>query len=148
MGDFTLMGRPAMDSERGNAPIRLEKDNHNRWVIMLNDGTTVLEAILPDDVVDQIAARIVAEPQKPTGLDAQVTFVEYANLGDSAAYIRRPTTYDPSETVGALLERSLEHVYRHHDPGNRIELQIIPESIPKPEPKPEPMKDPWQGLDT
>lgn len=138
-----MLGRPVMESERHNAPIRLEQDNDGRWVIMLNDGNRVIESVLPESVVDQIAARIKAEPVQATGLQAQVTVV--ANLGDCAAYVRKPLAYDPLETVQSLMERAHPDMggkYTRHDPGDRVELQVIPETIPKAE---DPLNpgDPW-----
>lgn len=130
---MNLKPRPAMPSEVGNAPIRLEQDDQGRWVIMLNDGTSVLEAILPDETVDALAKRITSQPQEPNGVQAQVTVVEYANLGDSAAFIRKPLTFDPDETVGHLLDRAhnLGQPYRYHQAGERVELQVIQETIPE-----------------
>lgn len=141
MDDFPrIQGRPVLPSEAGNAPIRLEQDDHGRWVIMLNDGSTVIESVLPEAVVDQIAARIQAEPVQATGLQAQVTLVAYEFLGESAAYIRKALPYNPDETVASLLTRAhgLGEKYRQMPKdGDRVELQIIPETIPQP-PKTEP----------
>lgn len=156
MDDFTgapemprlpgIVAQEALRQPRADLPpIELVHDTHrDEWTIIVNDGAGgQRSAVLPREVVRQLAEAVTpSQPPAPSGIQAQVTFVEYANLGDSAAYIRHPASYDPQETIQALLDRSLEHIYRHHDPGNRIELQIIPETIPKPQPDPDPWGDP------
>ena len=132
MGDFTLMGRPAMPSEIGNAPIRLEQDNQGRWVIMLNDGTTVLEAILPDDVVDEIAARIVSpQPVTQTQVQWGIRWAE-----------------DPGTVQGPLDE---DYAKRKASPSygdvvvRRTRTDYRPTFTAW---EPVPPTEPWQGLDT
>jgi hypothetical protein len=84
--------------------------------------------------VDRLAERITSRRAKAIlGVQAQVTVIEYANLGDSAAFIRKPLTYDPQETVGDLLARAhrLGEPYRYHQAGERVELQVIQDTIPE-----------------
>lgn len=132
MGDFTV-GPPPPEAP----PFSLDYDaERDQWTLTIHDHGNHLSAVLPPFIVDQLAERIATEPSQVTGgdgLQAQVTVVEYANLGDCAAYVRRPLTYDPSETVRDLLERAhhLGDPYRRHDGGDRVELQVIPETIPE-----------------
>ena len=138
--------RPAMPSEMGNAPFRLEQDDRGQWVLMLNDGHgNVMEAVLPDETVDALARRILDEPARRTvpGLEVQVTAVVNSYMGDHAEFIRKPLTYSPTETVEALLDRAhgLTQPYARTLEGDRVELQVIPETVP--EVKTATAKDPW-----
>lgn len=110
-------------------------DDMAEWVLTLRDGIGgAHSSVIPQSVVDQLASQ-ARGPAKPEGIQAQVTVVEWANLGDSAAYVRRPLTYDPNETVGALLARAHRLDVKWHtgpQDGDRVELQIIPETVPTP----------------
>lgn len=119
----------------GSEPFRLDRDDNGKWVLTLNDGVRHISSVLPENVVDQLAERIATEPVQATGVQAQVTLVAYEFLGESAAYIRKALPYDPDETVASLLTRAhgLGEKYRQMPKdGDRVELQIIPETIPQP----------------
>lgn len=133
------------------APIALDHDETtNQWTIHLDDGAWgTRSAALPGNIVDRLAQRVATQraitAATRSGVQAQVTVVEYANLGDSATFIRKPLEFDPDETVGHLLGRAhgLGTPYRQHHDGDRLELQVIRDSI-----EPPASSDPWQGLET
>lgn len=91
--------------------------------------------------LESLADWVMPQPPKPSEVEAQVTVVEYANLGDSAAFIRKPLKFDPDETVGHLLDRAhgLGQPYRYHQAGERVELQVIQETVPETKAS----TDPW-----
>lgn len=137
-GQFLTSREPDMPS------ITLEHDpERNQFVMVVEHiGGTRQEAVLPQSVVDALAARwaVLASPPEPeptaqpTGLQFQVTAVVYEMMGaEGAAFIRKPVRHDPTESIQSLATRafSLDTPYHRHHAGDRLEVQVIPESIPE-----------------
>lgn len=120
-------------------PIRLEHDEAtNQWAITVSDGKGGEQsAVLPANIVDRLAQRVITQRAMAaairSGVQAQVTVVENANMGDHGEFIRKPLTYDPQESVISLLTRAhgLARPYHHLTEGTRVEVQVIPETVPE-----------------
>jgi hypothetical protein len=121
-----------------NEPIRLEHDDTtNQWTLTVKDGKGgERSVVLPGNIVDALAQRVITQRAVAaairSGVQAQVTAVVNANMGDHGEFIRKPLTYDPQETVISLLARAhdLASPYHHMNEGDRVELQVIPETVP------------------
>lgn len=131
-----------------NPPVALEYDEAtNRWTILVDNGVERIGAVLPGNIVDALANRVTTQRAVAaairSGVQAQVTVVENANMGDHGEFIRKPLTYDPQESVLSLLTRAhgLASPYHHLTEGTRVEVQVIPDTIPKPDPLKS--SDPW-----
>lgn len=82
------------------------------------------------------------EPEAKPLPEVQVAAVTWQDMGDSAAMMRKPLTYDPHEAVSDLVARAfnLGPFARHHE-GDRLELQVVASTIPRPQPG---TTDPWE----
>jgi hypothetical protein len=121
-----------------NPPVALEHDEAtNQWSILVDNGVERIGAVLPGSIVDALAQRVTTQRAVAaairSGVQAQVTVVENANMGDHGEFIRKPLTYDPQESVLSLLVRAhgLASPYHHLTEGTRVEVQVIPETVPK-----------------
>lgn len=122
-----------------NDPIRLDHDEMTQaWTLTVSDGSGGEQSVvLPGNIVDRLAQRVTTQRAVAaairSGVQAQVTLVENANMGDHGEFIRKPLTYDPQESVLSLLTRAhgLASPYRHLTDGSRVEVQVIPETVPE-----------------